>query len=104
MIRTSQEVIEKVAAGAEWLDETHPGWEREIDLAVLDLGDCSMCVLGQVFGGYFIGLTYTDTREWDWAANHGFNISLHGYWSYDTLREVWVDLIKERFNTGNLSG
>lgn len=43
-----RELVRRVTAGASWLDERFPGWERKIDLAVLDLGSIEFCMLGQV--------------------------------------------------------
>lgn len=42
---------ERVARGAAWLDEKYPGWFNKIDLSILDLADCTQCVLGQVYTG-----------------------------------------------------
>jgi hypothetical protein len=47
--QTLDNVAEYVARGVALLDEKHPGWHTEIDLAVLALDDCSQCVLGQMF-------------------------------------------------------
>jgi hypothetical protein len=44
-------VAERVARGAAWLDEKYPQWFTKIDLSILDLGDCTQCVLGQVYTG-----------------------------------------------------
>lgn len=38
-----------VAEGAVWLDNAKPGWERAVDVKVLDLTDPEFCILGQVF-------------------------------------------------------
>lgn len=40
-----------VANGAAWLDKRYPGWVDVIQVATLNLGDCSACVLGQVWSG-----------------------------------------------------
>lgn len=34
-----------------WLDQHYPNWWQVIDLGTLDISDCSVCVLGQVFTG-----------------------------------------------------
>ena len=110
----------EVAAGAEWLDDNFPGWEREIDLGILNMNDCQKCVCGQSLRkyvtlhlntGYDIALAAAvgmgenryHNRSWwgDWAEDHGFNPRN----SLDAAEaeELWRDLIKERFSTGNLS-
>jgi hypothetical protein len=33
------------------LDTKYPGWFQSIDLATLDLADCHLCVMGQVYTG-----------------------------------------------------
>lgn len=45
-------VTQRVADGAKWLDERHIGWELEVDLGALDLGDECFCVLGQLVSHY----------------------------------------------------
>lgn len=42
----------QVARGAAWLDRRYPDWWKSIDLAVLDLSRCDVCVLGQVYHGH----------------------------------------------------
>lgn len=44
-------VKERVERGAAWLDVNYPGWHTKIDLSILDMGNCNMCVLGQVYTG-----------------------------------------------------
>lgn len=45
------DVADRVARGAAWLDEKYPQWFSKIDLSILDLGNCTQCVLGQVYTG-----------------------------------------------------
>lgn len=45
------DIAARVARGAAWLDEKYPQWFGKIDLSILDLGDCTQCVLGQVYTG-----------------------------------------------------
>lgn len=45
-------ISERVARGVEWLDETHPGWVKRIDLDRLDIGDCERCLIGQTIGDF----------------------------------------------------
>lgn len=44
-------VAERVARGAAWLDQKYPQWFLSIDLSILDLSDCTQCVLGQIYTG-----------------------------------------------------
>ena len=82
----------RVAAGAAWLDETEPGWERRVDTSLLDIQDPGQCICGQVLKG---GWSDTDNKDAEWLALRGF---LYGE---DT--DQWIALIKERFDSGILS-
>lgn len=118
----------EVAAGAAWLDENFPGWEREIDLGTLNLEDCQQCICGQslrelvggiVDSGYHAAVTMgagvSDgwacnddfVRAVKWAAEHGFALDDESeggtYDDFKKLEGIWVELLKERFSTGNLS-
>lgn len=50
-------VQERVARGVALLDKKVPGWVDRINLATLDVGLSDRCILGQVFGGYSLGLS-----------------------------------------------
>lgn len=95
----------EVAAGAAWLDKNFPGWERKIDLTKLDIGDGCNCVIGQTLG--FFRTPQNNLRDGDiWAEAHGFLPTIDYSWTEEqahALEAKWADLIKERFNTGNLS-
>ena len=98
----------EVAAGAEWLDEVSPGWEREIDLGKLNIHNRCACICGQSLAkfvidkwstGYEYALRVAGTngsrQGWKWAIDHGFDL--------EENEPLWRELIKERFSTGNLS-
>lgn len=105
---------ERVARGAAWLDERFPGWERKIDLGILDISDAECCVCAQVipkelveavvaeaahrgrFFSYPSGYTAVAT------ANGGTNLARHGF-VFSQDQDAWVALIKERFASGHLS-
>lgn len=105
-----------VAAGAAWLDENEPGWEGRIDLAKLDLSNGCQCVLGQVTPErsywYFLVRARPDQQTaWHadhdgWAVEHGFNAPylLRCTRAYIALDELWIALVKERHDSGLLSG
>lgn len=122
--------IKEVAAGAAWLDKEFPGWEREIDLGTLDLEHCQSCICGQslrglvgnnIESGYhaaiILGAKVSEDWVWNqdfvwalsWARDHGFAVDdrdvsdNHYRTAFDELDVHWSTLIKERFNTGNLS-
>ena len=83
-----------VVNGAKWLDEILPGWERRVDASVLDIGDGTTCICGQVLpGGWHDKILNNKDSQWLW--NHGFLNPMDG--------DQWVDLLKKRFNSGLLS-
>lgn len=43
---------ERVAAGAAFLNEVLPGWEKKIVLESLDINQWEECILGQLFGDF----------------------------------------------------
>lgn len=45
-------IAERVQAGSVWLDEHYPGWFKVINLGTLNVSNCHVCVLGQVYSGY----------------------------------------------------
>ena len=105
------ELSERIAAGIAILDEAVPGWKKEIDCETLDLSDCSMCVLGQVYGTYNEGLTVLTKRlikpgmsyakENDitnkFASDHGFDERafnedgevIEGSYTFRDMTEAW---------------
>jgi hypothetical protein len=122
---TANGIIARVAAGAQFLDENFPGWERVIDLSILDISSPYACIIWQV-GKEFIEnvrtMSYTQIcidNDIE-GGEYGFDIpiSLHReilhlesreersaasneVWSF--LGELWIGVIKERFNSGFLS-
>ena len=47
---------ERAARGADFLDDANPGWAAHVDPDRLELSDGRSCVLGQLHGGYRLGL------------------------------------------------
>lgn len=99
----------QVALGMEWLSSVHPGWERRIDLAKLDMADGCACILGQLadqgdddncvsgydavcrVASFSVGGDLMQVVAW--SGDHGF-LAPDRY---------WIDAIKERFDSGLLS-
>ena len=88
---------QRVAKGAAYLDRNYPGWERKVDVAILDITETDRCICGQVISPeYGWAEVRMDVIQWgETAADYGFALPSDG--------DTWVSLIKERFNTGNLS-
>lgn len=52
--------MERIEAGAAWLDRTDPTWLDRINVSKLNLRDGCLCVLGQVVGKLNPELSYGD--------------------------------------------
>ncbi|UJQ86919.1 hypothetical protein SEA_TREAT_84 [Streptomyces phage Treat] len=75
----------EVAKGIKVLDQQVPNWRQKIDVENLDLGSCSICVLGQVFGDYNDGIEKLNVDGYE----HGFNTT----GSYAELKDAWVEAL-----------
>ena len=42
----------RVARGVRYLDDHKPEWRRQVSEGLLDMGNCTQCVLGQLFGNF----------------------------------------------------
>ena len=107
-----------VERGAAWLDKVRPGWEREVDLALLEMSLGCRCILGHITGftdrqmdglclhetGYGLVTSVIEAAGFDgdlWARRHGFDAP-SGV-EFDALEEAWISLVKDRFDSGDLS-
>ncbi len=108
----------EVLRGAELLDRVVPGWVNKVDVVKLDLESCSTCILGQVFGDFFIGwvsLFPPQLGKPIWQVGYsptyyGFNLERYivgdpcayrkemrqSPENYEGLRRDWVEAIVER--------
>lgn len=95
---------ENIEAGIALLDASDiPDWRSRVDLRTLYMGEPTLCVLGQVFGGgingymnglYFLGLDADET-----AAEYGFEplevaeheVPIHA--DYRSLTEMWREYL-----------
>lgn len=107
----------EVSRGAEWMDQNHPGWERDIDLSTLSMHDCSACIIGQAIwkkthelaGRRVYPVTFFyNIGNPDFHAYYGFSIpvgrGMDNPLIWGQLEATWEALIKERFSNGTLSG
>jgi hypothetical protein len=103
---------EAVARGVALLDEHMPGWELKIDLGALDMGDCDVCVLGQLVGNYTRGLhklgiydgwfgpiSYEEIPACAWFGFESGTIA-GSERDYAALEQEWARVIKKRLDRG----
>lgn len=94
-------VEQRVAKGAQLLDQHRPGWRDSIKPQTLNIDSCRDCVLGQVFGSYYVGLVklwptnredgrYVRPSDYGFAnlftASHETAQSLHATWRAEVQR------------------
>jgi len=88
---------EKAFAGAEFLDSVRPGWEREIDHDVLNIGDPSCCMLGQLYASFKKGLKKLDLNNED-AVEMGFLAPAElNYNRGDEVSEMEVRIVNKQY-------
>lgn len=117
MTEQSNVMAEAVARGVALLDDKRPGWWQKIDVAELEMDDCSQCVLGQLFqratnsvsvleygrayGDGLGALGIVDGREFGFDLSEvDFNNPRAYPERWDALRELWVEVIKRRYDEG----
>lgn len=92
---------ERVAAGANLLDELMPGWHRDVDLNSLQMMCMNACIIGQVFNcrdGYESMEDYDAALEFLGIPNHadeyGFDDKFDG--DYGRLASHWSVAVEIR--------
>lgn len=97
---TQQTLRKRVRNGAELLDSIDATWATKIDLANFDVEYPSQCVLGQVFGGYNLGLNalephcVTTNEQIQYGFEEDFDHSKAD--EFDQLTKLWAAEIKAR--------
>ncbi len=113
-MKTHKAIRDRVEKGAAWLDDREPGWEGRINLGELFISDVTQCICGQVFLENLENSAWNTVNGYDYAQRlDGFQPGTMGFetlnWNnanaeYGALGDAWVELIKERYDTGMLSG
>jgi len=93
-------VQERVVAGASFLDKNMPGWDKEINLADLNMADTRKCILGQLFYNYSVGkdrlnITFAESKDL------GFDSIVNTNSAYRRIEAAWIEHIKIRRAIGN---
>ena len=95
------DLAQRVARGASWLDVKHPGWSAKIDPALLYMGECSMCIIGQLYGSFNVQ-TYAEG-----GVLRGIDPVVYGFQlpageddsqNWDALGSLWRAAIAQRLD------
>jgi hypothetical protein len=81
---------QRVRRGAELLDRHRPGWEREVDIERLHMGNTVDCLLGQLYGDYESGWDTLGLWEPVERSAHGFNHGFYVYWPWQAPVFLWM--------------
>lgn len=89
---------ERAANGAQLLDQHSPGWAAQISLDLLNISDCKVCVLGQLYGAYQPSLMGLDMAGAVAMGFHPRASSFPAVVEYDSelLTEAWAAEISKR--------
>lgn len=86
-----QALHDRVQEGKKLLDELEPDWRFLIDEDLLDMADCELCILGQLYGSFTDGVNHLGI-----VAGHlyGFDIPPMlprdtANASYELLQQLW---------------
>lgn len=107
--------VDRVRAGAAWLDTDKPGWAAAINPKTLDLSQGDRCILGQLYGSFRDALTILRRRAMTpderyptrTAINMGFNVTDDVLDlcdpdeiddAFDTLKTAWLIEIGRRLH------
>jgi hypothetical protein len=93
-----------VRRGVALLDTLDTHWPARVDAANLNMSSPSRCVLGQLFGGYNLGVSVlgisSDSDNWARPKEYGFaawrSTGRQVYWDYDHLTTLWRKVIENR--------
>ena len=85
-----------VKQAARLLDQAKPGWEYKIDLEKLEMGSCTYCILGQLYGDCDIGFKSLFDSDWFYVGSTDKSCLKAVPFGTDTYVEEWVAEIKER--------
>jgi hypothetical protein len=76
--------------GAQLLDQVQPDWWKQIRLKKLDMTSLETCVLGQLYGNYFYGLSALGLIS---GMKHGFDTMTT---DLDALTKAWKNQVLDR--------
>lgn len=97
---TKEEAKARVARGSAALDVIRPGWERQIDVGLLDLKSCARCMLGQLRAWFDVA---DDLQAYGFMWRNPDGLELGSVaWAeayhhdYALLQDYWIATIADR--------
>lgn len=94
---TMEDLVQRVATGADELDSQNPGWFEKVNTDHLNTENPDTCILGQVYGDYFIALELLG-----WSFSDGFRLGFdlrsaeESHDAYTALKNLWTAEISAR--------
>jgi hypothetical protein len=86
---TEAQVQARVHRGAEYLDEVDPGWHARVNAQALELEDGQHCVLGQLHGGFRLGLGRSRVLSLSSAPRASLSPVDYGFKCVEGVSEAW---------------
>jgi hypothetical protein len=86
---TEAQVQARVQRGAEYLDEVDPGWHARVNAQTLELEDGQHCVLGQLHGGFRLGLGRSQVLSLSSAPRASLSPVAYGFKCVEGVSEAW---------------
>lgn len=91
-MKNLQQCVDK---GVVLLDKEYPDWWKKIDCKHLDMGTHDMCILGQLYGKFYLGVKkLMGVRQFASAEACGFSFSEWG--EEFALEDLWKKVINKR--------
>lgn len=87
--RTDPEIRARVQKGVALLDKEVPDWKERIDPGTLNVAASNSCILGQLFGDYFVGVAKLGLSGTQTRALGFYNITDEAIQEYQKLTKEW---------------
>ena len=93
----------EIENGVEFLNKVYPDWLSKIDLEKLNMDQPSNCILGQLYGNFYVARDILDMYDND-TNKMGFTVPIvlcydeHDIEKWDTLTKEWANKIVELKN------
>ena len=86
---TEEAVQKRVERGAEYFDDVDAGWHRRVNAETLELGNGERCVLGQLHGGFRLGLGRSQVLSLSSAPRASLSPVAYGFKCVEGVSDEW---------------